>query len=409
MVLAGGKWAVGHFSSGQLGLLSLTDGIELAITRRGVLPLDSVKQKDLLFGTSPRWLAPRHLVYGAADGVIMAMPFDARRRTVLGEPIQVISGVRIEAGFGYAEFSLSRDGTLVYLPGRNQLYVDIAFVSPNGKIDTLPFPRGPYTQPRLSPDGTQLAVQARNPVGGWEVLLMDLGTGVRQKVSVEGNFRAFPSSWLPSGHALLIGLWDPVQFLNYGARIQSLETGKWNDLHLRGASYMTIAPDGKTFVFSDWRTGDLFIRPLENDTPQTRIPARGFAASFSPDGKWLAWGGVDGAVMASPVPPTGAVFLVAERGQLPLWSPNGKAIIYRDGSRYYKVPITTTDGFRAGRSELVIEGSFLSTFAWNHDIAKDGRLLVLLSSPEREARNVAVITGFPTAVERFALAGSKRR
>jgi serine/threonine-protein kinase len=408
-VLAGGKWAVGHFSSGQLGLLSLKDGIELAITRRGVLPLDSVTQADLLFGTSPRWLAPRYLVYGAADGVLMAMPFDARRRTVLGEPVQVVSGVRMEAGFGYAEFSLSRDGTLVYLPGRNQLYVDIAFVSPNGTIDTLPFPRGPYTQPRLSPDGTQLAVQARNPVGGWEVLLMNLGTGVRQRVNVQGNFRAFPACWLPSGRALLIGLWDPVQFLNYGARIQSLETGKWSDVHLRGASYMTIAPDGKTFVYSDWRTGDLFIRPLENDSTRTRIPARGFGASFSPDGKWLAWGSVDGAVMASPVPPSGAVFPVAERGQMPLWSPTGNAIIYRDGSRYYRVPITTTNGFHSGRSELVIEGSFLSTFAWNHDIAKDGRLLVLLSSPERQARNVAVITGFPSAVERIALAGSKRQ
>jgi hypothetical protein len=172
---------------------------------------------------------------------------------------------------------------------------------------------------------------------------------------------------------------------------------------------MTIAPDGKTFVYSDWRTGDLFIRPLENDSTRTRIPARGFGASFSPDGKWLAWGSVDGAVMASPVPPSGAVFPVAERGQMPLWSPTGKAIIYRDGSRYYKVPVTTTNGFHSGRSELVIEGSFLSTFAWNHDIARDGRLLVLLSSPERQARNVAVITGFPTAVERIALAGSKRQ
>ena len=408
-VLAGGAWAVGHFSSGQLGLLSLTDGTELAITRRGVLPLESVKQSDLLFGTSPRWVAPGHLVYGAADGVLMAMPFDVDKRAVLGEPIPVLSGVRMEAGFGYAEFALSRDGTLVYLPGRNQLYVDIAFVSPNGKIDTLPFPRGPYTQPRLSPDGTRLAVQARNPIGGWEVLVMDLRTGVRQRMHVQGNFRAFPASWLPSGNALMIGLWDPVQFLNYGARIQSLETGQWSDVNLRGASYMTIAPDGQSFVFSDWRTGELYIRQLDRDTVRTRIPARGFGASFSPDGKWLAWGGVDGAVMASPVPPTGATFSVAEHGVLPLWAPNGKAIIYRDRTRYYRVPISTRSGFSAGRAELVIEGSFLSTFAWNHDIAKDGRLLVLLSSPEREARNVSVITGFPSAVERLALAGARAR
>jgi hypothetical protein len=391
---------VGQLSSGQLALLSLANGVELAITRRGVLPLDSVKQSDLLFGTSPRLFGSRHLIYGAADGVLMSMPFDEQHRTVMGEPVSLLSGMRMEAGFGYAEFAISDDGTLVYLPGRNQLWVNIGFVSPKGGIDTLPFPRAQYTQPRLSRDGTQLAVQVRNPVGGWEVQLMNLLTGVRQRVNVEGNFRAFPASWLPSGHDLMIGLWDPVQFVNYGARIQSLETGKWNDIHLKGASYMTVAPDGRSFVFSDWRTGELYIRSLQSDTTRTRIPGRGFAASFSPDGRWLAWGGKDGSVMVSAVPPTGATYSVAERGEMPLWTPNGGGLIYRDGSRYYSVPISTTGGFHAGRATVLAEGPFISTFAWNHDIARDGRLLVLLSSPQQQSHTVGVITGLASFVER---------
>jgi len=401
-VLPGGDWAVGQLSSGQLALLSLTNGAELAITRRGVLPLDSVRQVDLLFGTSPRWLSSGYLVYGAGDGVLMAMPFDGTKRRALGEQVPLLTGVRMEAGFGYAEFALSRNGTLVYIPGRNQLYVNIAFVSPDGKIDTLPLPRGPYTQPRLSPDGTQLAVQARSPMGGWEVLLMNLVTGVRQQVEVKGNYRAFPASWLPSGHALLIGLWNPVQFLNYGARIQSLDDGKWTDIHVPGASYMTVSPDGRSFVFSDWRTGELFIRSLGTDTTRVRIPARGFAASFSPDGRWVAWGGVNGAVAVSPIPPTGAIYQVAERGEMPLWTPKGDGLVFRDGSRYYMAPVLTRKGFHAGRPRLLVEGPFLSTFGWNHDIARDGRLLVLLSSPEQEARTLGVITGFSSAIERVS-------
>ena len=108
---------------------------------------------------------------------------------------------------------------------------------------------------------------------------MNLATGQMQQVRQEGNYRTFPASWLPSGKELMIGLFDPVQFLNYGARIQSLETGKSTDVHLAGASYMTIAPDGKSFVFSDWRNGQLFIRALYGDTTRTPIPARGFAAA----------------------------------------------------------------------------------------------------------------------------------
>ena len=408
-VLPGGEWAVGQLSSGQLALLSLTSGRELAITRRGVLPLDSVRQADLLFGTSPKWLRPGYLVYAGGDGILTAMPFDEGKRKVTGEPVPLITGVRMEDGFGYGEFAVSRGGTLIYIPGLSQFYSNFAFVSPDGGIDTLPFPRGPYTQPRLSRDGTQLAAQIRNPVGGWEVLLMNLVTGTRQQVAVEGNYRAFPASWLPSGHELMIGLWDPVQFLNYGARIQSLETGKWTDIHLQGASYMTVSPDGRSFVFSDWRNGDLYLRSLGSDTTRTPIPARGTAASFSPDGRWVAWGGVNGAVVVSPVPPTGAIYQVAEHGEMPLWTPKGDGLIFRDGSRYYRVPIATAVGVHAGRPRLLVEGSFLSTFAWNHDIAPDGRLLVLLTSPEQQARTLGVITGFPDMIRRLAPATTKTR
>ncbi|HKV72328.1 MAG TPA: hypothetical protein VJN62_13820, partial [Gemmatimonadales bacterium] len=399
-VLPGGRWAVGELSSGQLALLSLSDGAEFAITRRGVLPMDSVGQADLLFGASPRYLPSGYLLYGTGDGVLAAMPFDASSRRVKGESVPIVTGVRMEGGYGCAEFAVSDDGTLVYVPGRNQLYVHIAFAGPNGRFDTIPVPRGPYTQTRISPDGTKLAVQMRNPVGGWQVMIFDMSNGVRQTVPVAGNYRAFPSSWM-SNRDLMIGIWDPVQFLNYGVRLQSLETGKWSDIRLNGASYLTPAPDGKTFVFSDWRSGDLFLRALsEQDTVRTPIPAKGFAASFSPDGRWLVWGAIDGSVAASPVPPTGAIYPVAERGQFPLWTPRGDAVVYRDGSRYYRSPITTIGGFRAGRADVLAEGPFLGSFAWTDAISPSGRLLVLLSSPERETRTLGAITAFPEIVRR---------
>jgi hypothetical protein len=187
-MLPGGEWVVGQLSSGQLALISLPDARQLAITRRGVIPLDSVQLADLLFGASPRYVATGHLVFGSDDGVLMALPFDAASRQVRGEPVPVVSGVRIEEGFaGFAEYALADDGTLVYVPGVNQLHGQIAYVGARGRFDTLPFPRGQITQPRFSPDGTRLAIQVRKPIGGWEILVMDLETGVRQRVPVEGN------------------------------------------------------------------------------------------------------------------------------------------------------------------------------------------------------------------------------
>ncbi|MGQ0642088.1 MAG: protein kinase domain-containing protein [Gemmatimonadaceae bacterium] len=405
-VLPGNRYAIGQLSSGQLALLSLADAKLSAILRRGVVPLDSVQVAELLFGASPKYSPSGHLIFGSGDGVLMALPFDLGSRTVTGEPVPVVSGVRIEEGFGFAEFALAPDGTLVFVPGVSQLYGHIAHVNKDGGFDTLPFPRAQYTQTRMSPDGKILAAQLRKDFGGWDVLLMDLETGVRQRINVEGNFRSFPGAWAPDSKNLLLGLWDPVQFLTISARLYSLTERTWQDLPPFRGSYLSIAPNGKDFVFSDWRTGALFVRKMLGDTTRMPIPARGFAASFSPNGKWLSFGSVDGSVAVSPVPPTGAIFPVTERGQQPLWAPDGKRLIYRDGRRFYELAVQTEGAFRAGRPQLIAEGPFIRTFAWNHTLGPDGRLTVLLSAPGESTREIGVITGFHRELQRLAPRGA---
>ncbi|HEX9166303.1 MAG TPA: protein kinase [Gemmatimonadales bacterium] len=393
-LLPGGQWVVGHLGSGQLALLSPADTTLLAITRRGVVPLDSVRMEDLLLGVSPKYVSSGHLVYASGDGVLMALPFDPVTREVRGGPVPVVDGVRIEEGYGSGEYALSPDGTLVFVPGRSQRQGQIAFINPDGTFDTLPLPRGQYTQLRLSPNGRYLAVQVAKAVGGWEVLVVDLETGVPQRVEVEGNYRAYPGSWTPDSKSILVGLFEPAANGFVGARLYTLADRSWKDLGTFNGSYITIAPNGRDFVFSNWRTGDLGIRALEGDTTSTPIPARGYAASFSPDGRWLAWGGADGGVAVSPVPPTGAIYPVAERGQQPLWSPDGRRLIYRDGRRFYQVSIETAGGFRNGRPTLLADGPFIRTLAWNHTIAPSGRVAALIALPGDATRELGVITGF---------------
>jgi len=393
-VLPGGEWAVGHLSSGQLALLSLENASLLAITRRGVIPLDSVQPADLLLGHSPKYIATGHLIYGAGDGVLMALPFDAGSRQVLGGAVPVVSGMRIEEGFGFAQYAVASDGTLIFVPGRSQLYGTVAYLRDGGTLDTLPLPRGNYTQPRMSPDGTRLAVHSRMETGGWEILVVDLETGVPQRVTVPGNYRSYPGAWTPDGRSLLVGLFHPVKNIFLGAKLYSFESRSFEELAPLSGSYLSIAPNGQEFVYSNWRTGDLFIRSLRGDSTSRPIPARGFAASFSPDGRWLAWGGVDGGVAVSPVPPTGAIHPVAERGQQPIWTQDGKGLIYRDGRRYLAVDVDRSNGFRAGRARLVAEGPFIRTFAWNHTLGADGRIAALVSMAGDDTRQLGVMTGF---------------
>jgi serine/threonine-protein kinase len=407
--LPGGQWVVGHLGSGQLALLSLGDAELLAITRRGVVPVDSVQLDDLLLGASPRYVSSGHLVFGSGDGVLMALPFDPVTREVRGGPVPVVDGVRIEEGFGFTEYALASDGTLVFVPGRSQRQGRIAFVNPGGTLDTLPLPRGQYTQPRLSPNGRYLAVQGSKPVGGWEVLVVDLETGVPQRIDVEGNYRPYPGSWTPDNAAILVGLFQPAANGFIGARLYNIVDRSWKDLKRFNGSYISISPSGREFVSSDFRTGNLATRRLDGDTTSTPIPARGWAASWSPDGRWLAWGGADGGVEVSPMPPTGAIYPVAERGQQPLWSPDGSRLIYRDGRRFYQVDIETAGGFRSGRSTLLAEGPFIRTLAWNHTMSPSGRLAALIALPGDATRELGVITGFDRYLSVRAPAAAQTR
>jgi len=231
---------------------------------------------------------------------------------------------------------------------------------------------------------------------------VDLETGVPERIEVEGNYRAYPADWTPDGRTLMVGLFHPVRNVFLRARLYTFATRSWEEMPPLDGSYMSIAPNGREFVYSNFRTGDLFIRPLRGDTTPTRIPARGFAASFSPDGRWLAWGGAAGGVAVSPVPPTGAIHQVAERGQQPVWSPDGRRLIYRDARRFYEVSVETAGGFRTGRSRFLAEGPFIRTFAWNHTLARDGRLVVLLSTPGDDTRELGVITGFDQRLGQLA-------
>ena len=43
----------------------------------------------------------------------------------------------------------------------------------------------------------------------------------------------------------------------------------------------------------------------------------------------------------------------------------------------------------------------MRTFAWNHSLAPDGRIAVLLSAPGESTRELGVITGFDERLRRL--------
>jgi len=67
-------------------------------------------------GSDARFVPNRHLVY-ALGGSLFAVAFDVQRLAVSGHPVPVVEGISRAAAdaTGGAQFSFSRNGTLVYV------------------------------------------------------------------------------------------------------------------------------------------------------------------------------------------------------------------------------------------------------------------------------------------------------
>ena len=117
-------------------------------------------------GTDARYLPTGHLVY-AQGGTLFAVPFDVGRLEVTGGPVSLVEGVAVSTVFtGAAQFSISRTGSLVYVPGtsgaaqRTLVWVDREglYVRPFPNVDeglwVVSTDGG--THPLWAPDGREL-------------------------------------------------------------------------------------------------------------------------------------------------------------------------------------------------------------------------------------------------------------
>jgi Tol biopolymer transport system component len=120
------------------------------------------------------------------------------------------------------------------------------------------------------------------------------------------------------------------------------------------------------------------------------IPPTG--AIFSPDGRWVAYSTRErsaptNVVFVQPFPATGAKSQVssnAEDGHHPIWSADGKELIYTPGpgGRLAAVTVSTTKGFAFGPAQAINAG--INNMAPSNqrpfDAARDGKILGLRSA-----------------------------
>ena len=169
-MLPGGEWVLytlrsagpGTWGEAQVAVQSIATG-----------------ERTVLFdGRDARYLATGHLVY-VLESVLFAVPFDAGAREVIGGPVPLVEDVAdVGTTGGAAHFGVSGDGALVYVPrGQGLVGSTLTWLSLSGEETMTATPVRVYRRTRVSPDGTQIAVDVLGEDGNADIWIWRFDDG----------------------------------------------------------------------------------------------------------------------------------------------------------------------------------------------------------------------------------------
>ena len=365
----------------------------------------SAERKVVLRGGSAgRYVPTDHLAYMAGETLVV-VPVDRTLR-VRGGPVPIIDGVRrFSAGIGspVASFGFSANGSLVYISAAAELTNPprlLSIATRDGKLQPIALPPQSYRHPRISPDGTQLAVETDD---GREAIIWvyDLRRGGPSRRLTFGGSNHYPV-WTRDGRRITF---QSDRDGDYGLFWQ-LADGTAPAERLAKPSSLgrdlpeAWSPDGKTLTFSeippfDSRVSALSLdrspaqRPLSQDLPAQH-------STFSPDGKWLAYASTEignrREIFVQPFPATGAKYQIStEGGTTPMWAPDQRSLYYWANltRQFVAVDVRTEPVFSAGtKVALPIQAVFPSGLfpATNYDVMPDGKGFIVVASTGGDSR-----------------------
>jgi len=368
--------------------------------------LQSGERKVLLRGGSDaRYLPTGHLVY-ALGTTLFAAPLDIKKMQLQGNPVPVLEGVMRASPISTAaaHFAFSTTGSLVYVPGAGAVGLSrrmLAFVDRNGKAKPLPLPAQSYLHPRISPDGKQLVYGTDDGQEG-VIWVLDLRDNAQPRRLTFGG-RNLDPIWSPDSKSIAFQSNREGEFVIYRQHADASGSAerltKANPGSPGGVSHVpeSWSPDGRTLIYRSSAVGNnvggLTALSMDGDKKESALfqslgeTLAQANTAFSPDGHWLAYDSnePDGRgyhVFVQPFPPTGAKYQIPEIGMGPIWSPDGKQLLYAAGNpgtnRMVAVDVRTTPTFTFGPPTPVqIAGLTGNTGIIRHyDMTPDGKGII---------------------------------
>jgi serine/threonine-protein kinase len=391
----------GGFDAASIAVLDLRSG-RLTILLRG--------------GSHAQYLPSGHLMYAAA-GALRAVVFDPTRLRVVGPARPVVPQV-LTTPSGGVEAVLARDGTLVYVTGGSGSGAarTLVWVDRQGRETPILAPPRGYLFPRVSPDGTRVALNFNQDNA--DIWLWDLARATLTRVTSDPAADTTPV-WTPDGRRLVFTSDRAGTFNLYSQAPDG--TGSVARLtespNTQRAS--AVSPDGTRVVFTEESatTGEdvlaLSLDGTHQVLPLVQTPYDERNGIVSPDGRWLAYeandtGSFEIYVRPFPAVNSGHWQVSTSGGTQPLWARVGQELFYvASEGELMRVAVAGGPEWSAGAPTKVLEGRYVvnpgGTISRHYDVAADGQRFLMMKAAASDVAppQIVVVQHFDEELKRL--------
>jgi eukaryotic-like serine/threonine-protein kinase len=371
--------------------------------------LDRGTRKTLITGTDARYLASGHLLYALGE-TMLAVPFDPTSLTITGTPVPIVEGVRRLAGASSAnaQFAVSSDGTLAYAPPESAATSSrlLVWVNRQGNAETITAAPRDYRHPRISPDGTHVAMVFPDDRHNVDVWVWDVAGKTHRRLTSDPDRDGEPV-WTSDGQWLIFTSTRSGELVLYRQAANGAgDAERLLQLTRQNSAMPAISPDGKHLLIRETRlkTSYLSIVDLDADgrirgaEPKPLVKS-GFDdsnAEISPDGRWLAYQSNRSGkfeVYVQPFPNVAGGFsqVSTSGGTEPVWArdelffraPNGDVM---------RVSIAAGPIWKAAAPTKLFAGTSYALspatggMPRTYDVAPDGRRFLMIKNSEASTR-----------------------
>jgi serine/threonine-protein kinase len=272
-----------------------------------------------------------------------------------------------------------------------------------GREEAIPAPVRPYMAARLSPDGTRVALDARDQNN--DIWIWDLARKVLRKLT-DGPALDQNPIWTADGRGVIYtsdrgggsNLYlQSADGTGAPERLTEGETTHWAS---------AIAPDGRVIgaEFGSATSFDLFTAPIASRAaregrgavriePLLREPLAQSNPDLSPNGRYLVYQSNESGrfeVYVRPFPDLrgGKWQVSTDGGTRPVWGRDGRELFFADGSQaIVSVPVETSGAFSWGNGAKLfgVVPFTVGVLFRGFDVSADGRRFLMLKEQSEAA------------------------